>query len=149
MNVLSNLKPAHGSKHKRKVIGRGGAHGRSSTRGGKGQTARSGDASMKGFGGGQTPLVRLIPKRGFKNIFRKAHAIVNVGVLDNIFDENAEITPGHLIEKGVVKKSLPVKLLGGGEVRKKFVIRVHEFSASAAEKIKSAGGTIDGVKCKV
>lgn len=143
MNILSQLKPARGSKHKRKVVGRGGVHGRSSTRGGKGQTARSGDASMGGFEGGQTPLARLIPKRGFRNIFRKEYSEVNVGLLEDIFESGATIDLEALFQKGVVDKKLPVKILGSGNLTKKFHVKADKFSKSAAEKIKAAGGTVE------
>ncbi len=140
MSLLSALKPAYGSKHKRKVVGRGGVHGRSSTRGGKGQTARSGDSSMNGFAGGQTPLARSIPKRGFNNIFRKEYSPVNVGELENLFDNGATVTTDELKKKGAVKRNLPVKILGGGELKKQLKVKADGFSKSAAEKIKAAGG---------
>ncbi len=145
MSLLSQLKPANGSKHKRKVVGRGGVHGRSSTRGGKGQTARSGDASMNGFEGGQTPLVRLIPKRGFVNIFTKDYSLVNVGTLEALFENGAKIDRGALVQKGVIRNGLPLKVLGGGNLTKKFDVRAEKFSKEAARKIKSAGGNVEEI----
>lgn len=146
MNILSNLKPAPGSKHKRKIIGRGGVHGRSSTRGGKGQTARSGDGSMNGFAGGQTPLVRLIPKRGFTNIFKKRYSIVNLETLERCFSEGETITPELLLEKGLIKDiKFPVKILADGGLTKKFVVKAHKFSENAVKKIKAVGGEISKI----
>ncbi|PKN01359.1 MAG: 50S ribosomal protein L15 [Elusimicrobia bacterium HGW-Elusimicrobia-1] len=140
-NTLSNLKPAHGSVRKTKLIGRGGCHGRSSTRGGKGQTARSGDSSMNGFEGGQTPLLRLIPKSGFKNIFSVKYQTVSVGDINANFESGAAVDVEALRSAGLIQGTLPVKVLGDGEISKKIDITAHKFSKSAEEKIKSAGGS--------
>ncbi|MDI6757039.1 MAG: 50S ribosomal protein L15 [Endomicrobiia bacterium] len=146
-NVLSNLKPSFGATKKSKLIGRGGCHGRSSTRGGKGQTARSGDGSMNGFEGGQTPLLRLIPKSGFKNIFRKSYQTVSVGDLEKRFDDGAAVDADALRALGLISKTLPVKILGDGAILKKLNVSADKFSKSAEEKIKAAGGA--AVKPKI
>lgn len=145
---LDNLKPAFGSRHRRKIIGRGegSGHGGSATRGMKGQKSRSGDGKMTGFAGGQMPLVRRIPKRGFTSRFRTEYEIVNVGDLDESFDSGAEITKAKLYESGIIKKSLPVKILGGGEIKKALTVKADAFSKSALEKIKSAGGKTEIIK---
>lgn len=144
---IGQLKPAPGSHHKRKIIGRGegsGHGGKGSTRGFKGQTARSGDRSMRpGFEGGQIPLIRRIPKRGFTNAdFKNSFETVNVGDLESVFPAGAEITVESLKAARLVRRSLPVKILGDGDVLKKFSIKVHASSASAKAKIEKAGGTI-------
>jgi large subunit ribosomal protein L15 len=139
---LHNLKPQKGSKHRKKIIGRGvgSGHGRTSTRGSKGQKARSGDGSKKiGFEGGQMPLFRRIPKRGFNNQFRKEYEIVNVESL-NKFESGVEVNPTTLKQAGMVKKAKLIKILGVGELKKPLTIKVTAFSKSAIEKIKSAGG---------
>ncbi|MDR2066992.1 MAG: 50S ribosomal protein L15 [Endomicrobium sp.] len=139
---LHNLKPQKGSKHRKKIVGRGvgSGHGRTSTRGSKGQKARSGDGSKKiGFEGGQMPLFRRIPKRGFNNQFRKEYEIVNVESL-NKFESGLEVTPTTLKQAGMVKKAKLIKILGVGELKKSLTIKVTAFSKSAIEKIKSAGG---------
>ncbi|GHT22165.1 50S ribosomal protein L15 [Endomicrobiia bacterium] len=146
---LNNLKPAKGSKHRKKIVGRGvgSGHGRTSTRGCKGQKSRSGDGSKKiGFEGGQTPIFRRIPKRGFRNNhFRREYEIVNVDKLDK-FETGAEITPTSLKEAGFVAKTRLVKILGGGNVKKSFTVKVAAFSKSALDKIKAAGGKAEIVK---
>jgi large subunit ribosomal protein L15 len=139
-NTLSNLEPARGSVRKSKLIGRGGCHGRSSTRGGKGQTARSGDSAMNGFEGGQTPLLRLIPKSGFKNIFSIKYETVSVGALGAKFESGAAVDVEALRGAGLIRGSLPVKVLGDGELSKKLNVTANKFSKSAEEKIKAAGG---------
>jgi large subunit ribosomal protein L15 len=139
---LSNLKPAEGSKHRRKVVGRGqgSGHGGSATRGMKGQNSRSGRGTRPGFEGGQMPLYRRIPKRGFTNIFKKEFAIINLGILDAAFEANAEVNSAVLVEKGIIRKNLPLKVLGNGELKKSLKITADKFSKSAVEKIKKAGG---------
>jgi large subunit ribosomal protein L15 len=143
---LHNLKPRPGAKHrtKRLGIGESSGHGKTSGRGGKGQTARSGGSVRLGFEGGQMPLLRRIPKRGFNNKAFGLHlATVNVGVLEN-FDNGATITPEILKEQGVLKKLLAgVKILGDGELTKKLTVKAQQFSASAKEKITKAGGTAE------
>lgn len=147
---LSDLKPANGSKHRRKIVGRGrgSGHGGSSTRGMKGQNSRSGGGTRPGFEGGQMPLMRRIPKRGFTNIFKKDYEIVNVGTLDKIFDSGTEVNKKILAEKGLMNGKLPLKILGEGEIKKPLKIIADKFSKSAAEKVKKAGGTIETEKRK-
>ena len=137
---LNELKPSEGSRTSRKRIGRGDSSGNGKTagRGQKGQKARG--KVRLGFEGGQMPLYRLIPKRGFTNINRKEYAIVNLDAL-NVFDEGAEITPEALLKAGIIKKQLSgVKILGNGEVSKKFTVKAQKFSASAVKAIEAAGG---------
>ena len=143
---LNTLKPAPGSRHRRKIIGRGegtGMGGKGSTRGFKGQTARSGDRSMRpGFEGGQIPLIRRIPKRGFNNKdFKNFFETVNVGDLEAVFPAG-DVTVEAMKKARLVRRSLPVKILGDGDVTKKFSIHADAFSASAKAKIEKAGGTI-------
>ncbi|MDR0800089.1 MAG: 50S ribosomal protein L15 [Endomicrobium sp.] len=140
---LDNLKPAEGSKHRKKIIGRGvgSGHGRSSTRGCKGQKSRSGDGAKKiGFEGGQIPIFRRIPKRGFNNDrFRREYEIVNVDNL-NRFEVGAKVTPVLLKEAGLVAKTKLVKILGSGDINKPLTVKAAAFSKSALDKIKAAGG---------
>ncbi len=145
---LNELKPAPGSRHRRKIVGRGegsGHGGKGSTRGFKGQTARSGDKAMKpGFEGGQVPLYRRIPKRGFSNrAFRTEYTIINVGDLEADFQKGDQITPETLKSSGKIRRNLPIKILGDGDITKSFTIKAHAFSKSAQEKVKKAGGTIE------
>ena len=139
---LNRLKPAYGARHRRKIVGRGegSGHGGSSTRGRNGQTARAGDRSMGTFEGGQMPLIRKIPKRGFVNRSRVENEIVNIELLESHFEAGAEVTPEKLIEMGLIHSMRPLKVLGTGEIKKSLVIKAHSFSKSAEEKIKSAGG---------
>jgi large subunit ribosomal protein L15 len=140
---LHNLKPRPGAKHrtKRLGIGESSGHGKTSGRGGKGQTARSGGSIRLGFEGGQMPLIRRIPKRGFNNAnFRTIYAIVNVEQL-NAFDNGATVTPEALTEAGLADKLFEgVKVLGNGELKKKLTVKAQRFSATAREKITKAGG---------
>jgi large subunit ribosomal protein L15 len=145
---LNTLRPAPGSRHRRKIVGRGegsGHGGKGSTRGFKGQTARSGDSSMRpGFEGGQIPLIRRIPKRGFNNKdFRIHYSLVNIADLEFVFDSGAEIHPEILSSSGLVRRKQPVKILGAGELTKKFKVKAHAFSKSAKEKIEKAGGSVE------
>jgi large subunit ribosomal protein L15 len=145
---LDNLKPAKGSKHRKKIVGRGigSGHGRTATRGCKGQKARSGDGAKKiGFEGGQMPIFRRVPKRGFTNQFRKEYEIVNVESL-NKFDAGTEVTPQVLKEAGLTGKAKLVKILGVGDLKKALTIKVAAFSKSAIEKINAAGGKAEVVK---
>jgi large subunit ribosomal protein L15 len=145
---LDNLKPAKGSKHRRKIVGRGvgSGHGRTSTRGSKGQRSRSGDGAKKiGFEGGQTPIFRRTPKRGFFNKFRKEYEIVNVASL-NKFEAGAEVTPAVLKKAGFVAKGKLVKILGTGDIKKSLTVKANAFSKSALEKIKAAGGKAEIVE---
>ena len=139
---LEELKPAEGATHRKKIVGRGiGAGvGKTSGRGHKGQKARSGGGVRPGFEGGQMPLYRRLPKRGFTNIFAKKYVSVNVEVLDK-FNDGDEVTAQSLLEKGIISKTLDgVKILGRGEVTKKLTVKVAKVSESAKEKIEKAGG---------
>lgn len=141
---LHELSPAKGSKKKRKRIGRGpgSGHGKTATKGHKGFNARSGGGKNPGFEGGQMPLVRRIPKVGFNNPFRKEYSIVNIKSLVDI--TASPITPQTLVDAGLVKrKTLPIKILGTGELKKALVVQAHKFSESAKEKIQAAGGRIE------
>ncbi|MBK8574394.1 MAG: 50S ribosomal protein L15 [Elusimicrobia bacterium] len=142
---LNTLKPAPGSRHRRKIVGRGegsGHGGKGSTRGFKGQTARSGDSHMKqGFEGGQIPLIRRIPKRGFKTTaFRTVYSLVNVGDINAVIAQPGEVTPDMLRSAGLIKGRHPVKVLGDGDVSKAFVVKADKFSGSAKVKLEKAGG---------
>lgn len=140
---LHELAPAAGSKKSVKRIGRGAASGQGKTagKGHKGQKARAGRGMRPGFEGGQMPLQRRVPKRGFNNIFAKEIAAVNVSVLDKAFEDGATVTVDALIEKGLIKKALDgVKILGNGEISKKLTVQVNSFSESAKQKIEAAGG---------
>jgi large subunit ribosomal protein L15 len=146
MMDLNNLKPPKGAKHAKKRIGRGQGSGSGKTagRGHKGAKSRSGFKFKRGFEGGQMPLHRRVPKRGFHNPFRVEYEIVNLDTLAATFDGAAVITPELLRERGVVGGgSRPVKVLARGEVDKALTIRVHKFSGKAAEKIAAAGGTAE------
>ena len=137
---LSNLKYADGSRKNRKRIGRGGAHGKTACRGHKGQRSRSGSKRRLWFEGGQMPIMRRLPKRGFTNINRVEFQVVNVSDLEKI-KGSEEITQTVLLEIGLVKKkAMPVKVLGNGELKQKVNITVDAFSKSAIEKIEAAGG---------
>lgn len=139
---LHELKPAAGTTKNRKRRGRGTATGQGKTagRGEKGQKARSGGGVRPGFEGGQMPLYRRLPKRGFTNIFKKQWTIVNLDQL-NVFEDNTVVTVDLLFEKGIIKKVVDgVKILGDGELQKKITVQAHKFSQSAVEKIEAAGG---------
>jgi large subunit ribosomal protein L15 len=141
---LHKLRPAEGSRKKRKRVGRGEGSGRGKTagRGTKGQNARSGGGVSVGFEGGQMPLQRRIPKRGFTNIFGKKYEIINVKDLRN-FASGETIDGEKLREAGLVKKSVGLKLLGVGEISHPLTIRVDKVSRTAREKIESVGGTVE------
>ncbi len=130
---------------KRKRIGRGDASGWGTTagRGNKGEKSRSGGAKPQYFEGGQMPLVRRLPKRGFKNIFRVDYEIVNVGRLNDICEDGDRVDILYMNEKNLVKRGKPVKILGNGELNKKITVAAHAFSKSAKEKIEKAGGGIE------
>jgi len=145
---LHELKPNEGATHKKKRVGRGigSGHGKTSTKGQKGQTSRSGDSKLPArFEGGQTPFIMRIPKRGFKNPSKIEYEIVNLKALENKFNENEEVNPQTLKEKGLVKKGECVKILGDGQLTKKLTVKAHAFSASAEEKIKSVGGIAEKI----
>ena len=142
---LHELQPAAGSTTAPKRLGRGvGSQlGKTSGKGHKGAKARSGGGKRPGFEGGQMPLTRRLPKRGFTNIFAKEYAIVNVSAL-NVFEDGATVTAEALIEAGLIKKVLDgVKVLGGGELTKKLTVSVDKVSASAKAKIEAAGGKVE------
>jgi len=139
---LEELKPSKGAKKKAKRVGRGvgSGHGKTSTKGHKGQKARSGGVKGPGFEGGQMPLQRRIPKRGFTNIFRKEYAVVNLGELSRAGGADP-ITPEVLMQKGLIKNIKDgVKVLGMGDFKEKITVRAHKFSKSAVDKIQAAGG---------
>lgn len=139
---LDELKPAEGSRFERKRIGRGigSGTGKTSGKGHKGQNARSGGGVRPGFEGGQMPLYRRLPKRGFTNIFAKEYVAVNVSELER-FDNGTEVSAELLKETGVISKIKDgVKILGRGEITKKLTVKAAKFSASAQEKIEKAGG---------
>jgi large subunit ribosomal protein L15 len=139
---LSDLRPPKGQKQKRQRIGQGMGTGRGkySGRGAKGARSISGYSIMRGFEGGQMPLHRRLPKRGFTNIFKKEYAIVNVGRLEQL--EGSAFDPGRLLELGVIKKlGAGLKVLGSGDITRKIEVRAHVFSKSALEKIQKAGGS--------
>lgn len=139
---LDELQPAEGSKFTRKRVGRGigSGTGKTSGKGHKGQNARSGGGVRPGFEGGQMPLYRRLPKRGFTNIFAKQYVTINVCDLER-FDNGTEVTAELLKETGIVSKTLDgIKILGRGELTKNLTVKVAKFSASAAEKIEKAGG---------
>lgn len=139
---LSDLKPTPASKKKRKRIGRGigSGHGKTSTKGHKGQGSRSGGTKGVGFEGGQQPILRRIPKRGFRNPFRKEYSIINLSLLDQ-FSSDTVVDVQKLKERGVVKVAARlVKILGNGEITKPLVVSAHKFSASAVKKIEAVGG---------
>jgi len=141
---LGSLKPSRGAVHKSKRVGRGNGsgHGGTACRGHKGQRARAGSTIKPWFEGGQMPLQRRLPKRGFTNIFKKEIQVVNLKALEKI-KGISPITPSLLFEKGIIsKKAVPVKILGDGEVTKAIDVSAHAFSASAKEKIEKAGGKV-------
>src|SRR5438105_1046956 len=142
---LNNLHPAKGSTHKKKRVGRGPGSGlgKTSGRGEKGQKSRSGYSSKTGFEGGQMPLHRRLPKRGFTNIFKKQWIEVSLESLDRSFAENDEVTPQVLHERGLIKKAKhDIVVLGNGEVSKSLKVSAHRFTKSAREKIEKAGGSV-------
>jgi large subunit ribosomal protein L15 len=146
---LSQLKPPRGQKHKKQRIGQGMGTGRGkySGRGAKGAKSISGYSRMRGFEGGQMPLHRRLPKRGFNNIFRKEYAIVNLGRLARL--EGDSFDPPTLAGLGVIRKpSDRVKILGTGDLTRKITVKAHVFSKSALEKIQAAGGTAEVIQAK-
>jgi len=139
---LHDLSPAKGSKKAKKRVGRGPGSGLGKTagRGAKGQKSRSGYSGRPGFEGGQMPLVRRVPKRGFTNIFRTEYVVVNVGELAEL---EGEITPETLAAHGLVRRGRLVKVLGDGEVGRALTVKAHAFSGSARQKIEAAGGSCE------
>jgi large subunit ribosomal protein L15 len=149
---LSNLKPPKGAKHSKKRVGRGQGSGNGVTagRGEKGAKSRSGFKHKRGFEGGQMPLHRRVPKRGFHNPFRVEYAVVNLDTLGLRFEAGTVVTPDLLREHGLVPGGRqPVKVLGRGEVGKALTVRAHKFSGTAAEKIQAAGGTAEAITVAV
>lgn len=145
---LHELSPVPGSTKERKRIGRGPASGQGKTagKGHKGQKARAGRGIRPGFEGGQMPLQRRIPKRGFNNIFRKEYATVNIASLDKVFNDGDTVTIEALVNSGLVKKTLDgVKVLGNGEIAKKLTVQVNAYSETAKSKIEAAGGKAEVV----
>jgi len=141
---LSDLVPAAGSRKNRKRVGRGpgSGHGKTSCRGHKGQKSRSGGGTKPGFEGGQMPLQRRLPKRGFTNIFQERYSVVNIGALDKL--EETAITPEILVDAGIIKNQKNrVKILGQGDISKPITVKAHAFSASAKGKIEKAKGSIE------
>lgn len=146
---LDSLKPADGSKKDRKRVGRGpgSGMGKTSTRGHKGQMARSGAKKRRGFEGGQMPLHRRLPKFGFTNIFRKPVQIVNLGDLSRC--DGNEITPETLKQAGLIRSDKePVKILGNGEIETAYTVRASAFSKSAIKKLEAAGGKAEVVSAE-
>ncbi|HEX2271866.1 MAG TPA: 50S ribosomal protein L15 [Pyrinomonadaceae bacterium] len=142
---LNTLKPAKGSTHKKKRVGRGPGSGLGKTagRGEKGQKSRSGYSRKIGFEGGQMPLHRRLPKRGFTNIFKKRWLEISLASLEQHFDADAEITPEVLHDRGLIKKAkFDVVVLGNGEISKPLRVSAHRFTRSAREKIEKAGGAV-------
>lgn len=144
---LHNLKPAEGATHKTKRIGRGegSGHGGTSTRGNKGQQARTGYNQRRGHEGGQMPIQRRMPKRGFHNPFRVSYKVFNLGQLDFLIEKYniTDFTPENLYINGLINRTDAVKLLGGGEVKAKMTFKVNAISAKAKEAIEAAGGTVE------
>jgi len=153
MDILSNLKPAKGSNKKNKRIGRGEGtgHGGTATRGENGQRSRAGAKYKVWFEGGQMPLQRRIPKRGFNSPFRVEYQVVNIGNLQKLVDDkkvkDGIINAVSLYKNGLISKAnAPFKILGNGELKSKLNVEAHKFSASAKEKIESVGGTTKEIK---
>jgi len=142
--ILEKLKPAEGSKKKRKRVGRGpgSGHGKTSCRGHKGQNARAGRGTKAGFEGGQMPLQRRLPKRGFRNPFREKVAIIHLSDL-NRFEKDAVVEPDLLIASGLCKKGETIKLLADGELQHPLTIRVHRASQAALKKVEKASGKVE------
>ena len=143
---LNNLRPPKGAKHSKMRVGRGHGSGQGKTagRGHKGAQSRSGWGKKRGFEGGQMPLHRRVPKRGFTNPFRVEYAVVNLDTLVEVFDAGSDVTPELLRERGLVReKRALIKVLGRGDVTKKLTVRAHKFSETAAQKIAAAGGVAE------
>ena len=143
-----NLHAPSGANKKKRILGRGSSSGRGTTsgKGNKGQKARSGGKTYAGFEGGQMPIYRRIARRGFSNYpFKKEYQIVNISDLDKRYEDGAIVDTASLYSKGLVRKTLPVKILGNGTLNKKLTVRAALFSASAKEKIEKAGGAVKAV----
>jgi large subunit ribosomal protein L15 len=144
---LHELKPPAGARHRRKIVGRGAGsgHGKTSGRGEKGQGARAGGNTHPWFEGGQLPLHRRIPKRGFVNLFRQEYQVCNVQDLER-FDAGTAVTPERLVEAGLARGAAAIKILGKGTLGKALTVSAHRFSKGAADKIRSAGGTVEVIE---
>ncbi|WP_029520168.1 MULTISPECIES: 50S ribosomal protein L15 [unclassified Persephonella] len=146
---LHELRPAEGATHRKKRVGRGigSGHGKTSTRGHKGQKSRRGYGDLPAFfEGGQTPFIMRIPKRGFKSPNKKEYEIVNLKTLEERFEANEEVTPEILKNKRIIHCTEAVKILGDGELTKPLKVKAHKFSKSAEEKIKAAGGSCEVIE---
>ena len=146
---LNQIRPPRGAKHPKKRLGRGpgSGHGKTASRGHKGAKSRSGHRFKRGFEGGQMPLHRRVPKRGFHNPFRVEYAVVNLDTLGEVFEEGSAVTPDVLRERGLVRDARArIKVLGRGDLAKKLTVQAHKFSGSAAAKIAAAGGSADVIK---
>ena len=145
---LNSLKPSRGANRKNKRVGRGigTGHGKTSTRGYKGQKSRSGRDLRPGFEGGQLPIIKRLPwTRGFTNVAKIQYSGVNVGDL-KLFDTGSEVSPESMLDKGLVKSiKFPVKILGNGELEKSLTVRANKFSATAKTKIEAAGGKVEEI----
>jgi large subunit ribosomal protein L15 len=144
---LSNLRKPKGATHSKKRVGRGqgSGNGKTAGRGHKGAKSRSGFKHKRGFEGGQMPLHRRVPKRGFHNPFREEYEVVNLDTLAERFESGIEITPELLRERGLVGRRGPIKVLARGDLAKALTVRAHKFSGKAAEKIAAAGGSAEVV----
>lgn len=142
--ILGELKPPQGARKKRKRVGRGigSGHGKTACRGSKGQNARAGRGTKAGFEGGQMPLQRRLPKRGFRSPFRKEFSIIHVGDL-NRFPKDSVVEPELLYQSGLLKKTDRVKLLSDGELQHPLTIRVHRVSKAALKKVEAASGKVE------
>ena len=147
---LENLRPPRGMKHPKKRIGRGqgSGNGKTAGRGHKGAKSRSGFKFKRGFEGGQMPLHRRVPKRGFHNPFRTTYEVVNLDAIAERFEAGTEITPELLRERGLVGRSGNVKILARGDIGKAFTVKAHKFSGKAAEKLAAAGGAAEVLEAK-
>lgn len=145
---LNNLRPPRGARHPKKRVGRGpgSGHGKTASRGSKGAKSRSGFRFKRGFEGGQMPLHRRVPKRGFHNPFRIEYAVVNLDTLAERFEAGTTVTPDLLRERGIVRDATaPIKILGRGDIEKALTVHAQKFSESAAKKIAAAGGATEVV----
>lgn len=146
---LNNLKPKKGARHAKKRVGRGpgSGHGKTAGRGEKGQKSRTGYSRMLGFEGGQMPLHRRLPKRGFNNIFKTEYAVLNLSDLEARFDAGATVDAEALRGAGLVKgRNRKIKVLGNGDLSKKLTVQADKFSKTAREKIEAAGGTCQEIQ---
>lgn len=141
---IDDLKPTHGATKRCKIVGKGpgSGHGKTATRGNKGQNSRTGGGVRAGFEGGQTPVYRRLPIRGFKSRRMSQYCIVNLEQL-SIFENGITVTPVEMEQRGLINDPKKVKVLGNGEIKNKINVKAHAFSASAIEKIKTAGGTVE------